>query len=348
MGFKYYSNFENMKHYNKGTFIISLDFELMWGIIDIATPNDYGRSNVAQVREVIRRLINVFDEYNVKATFASVGMLMLDGVDAIKTVMPVIKPSYSNDKLSPYLNGYMENINEIHAELYFAPDLIELLKESNNIEIGTHTFCHYYCNEKGQTLEQFEADLKTAINVANDRGLVIKSIIFPRNQVTQDYLAACAKYGIEAYRGNPKRFFSYPTNKLDRIRNQLGRMLDAYLNVGGHTSYSYDTVNSEERPLNIKASRFFRPYERKLSFLEPLRLRRIKKELLYAAKKGEIYHLWWHPHNFGNNLDENFSNLRNILDCYVYCRDNYGMTSMTMCELAERIKNEKKNTDNFC
>jgi len=36
----------------------------------------------------------------------------------------------------------------------------------------------------------------------------------------------------------------------------------------------------------------------------------------YAAEKGLIYHLWWHPHNFGNNIEENFSFLEKILKAY--------------------------------
>ena len=33
--------------------------------------------------------------------------------------------------------------------------------------------------------------------------------------------------------------------------------------------------------------------------INSLRLNRIKNEIIQAAKAGEIYHLWWHPHNFG-------------------------------------------------
>lgn len=44
-----------------------------------------------------------------------------------------------------------------------------------------------------------------------------------------------------------------------------------------------------------------RPYSPRLSFLEGLRLRRIRHEMVHAAKKGELYHLWWHPYNFGAN-----------------------------------------------
>ena len=69
-----------------------------------------------------------------------------------------------------------------------------------------------------------------------------------------------------------------------------------------------------------------------LRFLEPLRLRRIKKEMLHAAKHHELYHLWWHPHNFGANIEQNFMFLEEVLKSYKRCHDDYGMQAMTMSD----------------
>ena len=325
-----------MKH---GTLVISLDFELMWGMIDKDSPDNYGRSNVAQVRSVVHRMVELFEKYQVSATFATVGMQMLDGSQAVDEVMPDAKPSYVVMSLSPYNNGYYKQIKEQDQDLYFAPDLVEYLKGFSFIEIGTHTFCHYYCYEKGQTIEQFEADLKTALAVAKNKGIKMNSIVFPRNQVSKEYLSVCAKYGIETYRGNAEIFFTKPKNSIEMWRNRLGRLVDSYVKIGGNTSYSPDSVDSDECPLNIKASRFFRPYSRKLALLEPLKLRRIKSEILYAAQHNEIYHLWWHPHNFGSNMEKNLSNLEEVLKSYAKCREEYGMASMTMEEIGKLIKN---------
>ena len=324
-----------------GCLIVSLDFEMMWGVIDIATPDDYGKTNVRQVSEVIHRMVELFEKYSVNATFASVGMLMLDGVQKVKELMPNLQPTYRNNKLSPYSNGYLDEIKGNDVGLYFAPKLIEYLRLSKNVELGTHTFCHYYCYEAGQTLEQFEADLKTAILVARGIGLSMKSIIFPKNQVSKDYLKVCAKYGIESYCGNPDKFFNKPKSSFDAIKNKIGRLLDAYINIGGRTSYPLSSIDVTEMPMNIKASRMFRPYMKNLSFFEPLRIRRIKREMVMAAKHGEIYHLWWHPHNFGADMEQNFANLKKVLECYRICHEKYGMASMTMNELTNIIKGKR-------
>ena len=50
-----------------------------------------------------------------------------------------------------------------------------------------------------------------------------------------------------------------------------------------------------------------------------------------------MYHLWWHPHNFGINQLENFAFLEEILVHYRYLNEKYGFTSCTMSELAHEL-----------
>ena len=61
-----------------------------------------------------------------------------------------------------------------------------------------------------------------------------------------------------------------------------------------------------------------------------------------AAKAGEIYHLWWHPHNFGWHPKENLKDLEQILQHYQYLHEEYGMQSLTMGELADVVLSENK------
>jgi hypothetical protein len=86
------------------------------------------------------------------------------------------------------------------------------------------------------------------------------------------------------------------------------------------------------KPLSQKASRFLRPYSNN-KLLNGLKLKRIKSEMTFAAKNNEIYHLWWHPHNFGNNPGENIADLKEILNHYSGCNEKYGLQSVTMNEV---------------
>lgn len=323
----------------KGAFVISLDFEMMWGVRDIYTPAGYGMTNVKNVKKVVSSMLELFKEYNVRATFATVGLIMLKDKNEAMANMPDKLPSYSNPMLSPYEDNYINRIEEEDLRLYFAPDIVEMLKASENVEIGTHTFCHYNCYAPGQTHEQFEEDIKMAMKVASKRGIKIKSIVFPRNQVSDDYLKICAKYGIESYRGNPERFFTRTNNHFECLKNKIGRFLDNYVNIGGKTSYSYDEIDLGLMPINICASRFLRKYNKMLAFLEPFGRLRMKKEIEYAAQHNEVYHLWWHPHNFGDNIEKNLDKLDYVLSCYKECHEKYGMESYSMSDLSGLILN---------
>ena len=70
-----------------GYLVISLDFEMMWGCHDWATVDGYGSSNIRNVRQVISRMLQLFDKYNVHAPFATVGLIMCDDKkDAILSI----------------------------------------------------------------------------------------------------------------------------------------------------------------------------------------------------------------------------------------------------------------------
>jgi len=124
---------------------------------------------------------------------------------------------------------------------------------------------------------------------------------------------------------------------------RIGRLLDAYINLTGFNCSLVSTL-AEHKLINVAASRFLRPYSRRLRFLEPLKILRITDELRNAAKRGAVYHLWWHPHNFGTNLQENLSGLRTVLNTFTQMRTQYGMRSLTMAEIAMEISAEQRIT----
>lgn len=325
---------------DKGIFVISLDFEMMWGAKDWSTPDKYGRSNVAQVSQVIDSLLRLFSEYGIHATFATVGFIFCHNKEDLLDNIPLKKPSYIDINLSPYVGHYIENIPNKYANLYFAPNLIRKISKTIGMEIATHTACHYNCSALGQTLEEFQEDLTTAIRIADRDNYTIKSIVFPRNQVDEEYLKICDQNGISIYRGNALKFFKKTRNRIAELKNRLCRLLDNYIPFDNSTTYPISTVIENNR-YNVRASRFLRPYSHRLFFLEWLKCQRIKNEIIMAAKKGEIYHLWWHPHNFGDNINNNINNLEKILKYYKFCNEKYGMTSMNMQEIAKYASHHK-------
>ena len=63
-------------------------------------------------------------------------------------------------------------------------------------------------------------------------------------------------------------------------------------------------------------------------------MRRIVRELEDAARRGAVYHLWWHPHNFGVRQDRHLAQLDAVLDRFDRLREDGMMRSLTMAELA--------------
>ncbi|MEX0314225.1 MAG: polysaccharide deacetylase, partial [Allomuricauda sp.] len=171
----------------------------------------------------------------------------------------------------------------------------------------------------------------------------LKSIVFPRNQVNQNYLSICSKYGIKTYRGTEKIWFNRADSELNTtLVKRIFRTLDCYINISGHHTFTKSELG-ENYPYNIRSSRFLRPYNNRFPILEFLKLRRIISSMTHAAKNGEAFHLWWHPHNFGYNMDKNFEGLQKILNHYVYLNKKYGFESVTMEAFADEVDLHRLN-----
>ncbi len=316
---------------DKGLFIISLDFELFWGVWDVTSKKKYG-DNILGVKKVITSLIDLFAQYNIKATFATVGFLFAKNKQELLSYLPKQKPSYKDANYNVYLNEIMSIGNDEGDDPYhFGYSLFELLKQSPH-EICTHTFSHYYCLEDGQEAQEFDADIKAAKNIATANGINISSIVFPRNQVNKEYLSILKANSINAYRGNPVSWIYRPRKyAAESPIIRLCRLLDTYLPISGYNTHTL----KKEFPVNIPASRFLKPYHKNFAWLEKLKLKRIMNEMTIAAKNKQVYHLWWHPHNFGVNTHENFANLSIILNHYQQLNKKYGFINSTMTEAAK-------------
>ena len=312
-----------------GGLVITLDFELLWGIFDKVNHLDKLEYFKA-TRLVIPKILNLFNKYNIRCTWAVVGMLFNESWEEWDSNIPSEIPGYHNPKLSAY--DYGNSIKSKETEiLCFAPNLIRQIQETKGQEIGTHTYSHYYCLEPGQTLISFKADLLKAIELGGKKSIKTKSLVFPRNQYNTDYLAVCDELGLKNVRSNPENWYWNNTQE-SGLLEKMFRTGDAYAGPKDK-SYLQDNINYvTENIKSQKASRLLRPFTNN-RFQEKLKLTRIKAEILKAAKSKEIYHLWWHPHNFGYNPDENLQTLEEVLKYFKTCENKYGFTTNTMDEL---------------
>ncbi|MGE0772975.1 MAG: polysaccharide deacetylase family protein [Cyclobacteriaceae bacterium] len=335
-----------------GIFTISLDFELHWGGFEKWTLNHSYQSPVTSyqnrysryflnTRLAIPKMLELFQRYEIHATWAAVGMLLNDSKEELLTNAPGEKPSYLNQHLSAFrfIDTMGIGDNEELDPFHFAPSLVKVILDTPGQELGTHTYAHFYCNEPGQTVEQFRADLNSAKKVSEKYGVTLRSLVFPRNQFNVDYLRVCREEGITSVRSNPLDWFW----KIDSTENEsmwkrLNRGLDAYLPIGRKNTYRMENIPYDEKlPLCLPASRLLRPYRPSELFLNRMKINRICSEMERAARAGETYHLWWHPHNFGNHPQQSLDGLGAILRHYQHCRNRYGMQSLNMAETSNLV-----------
>jgi peptidoglycan/xylan/chitin deacetylase (PgdA/CDA1 family) len=320
---------------NQGSLIISLDFELHWGRFDKYEVEPY-LNYYLNARKVVPEILDLFSRNAIHATWATVGMLMASGWEEWEAYKPIHLPGFREEKYSAYFWAEKQKVKNLDP--LFAPELVKEILNTSGQELGSHTFSHYYSGMIGSGMDAFQADLLAAKKIALEKFKVdLKSLVFPRNQYNQDYLDQSAKAGFAYVRTNPSDWY-WRNNEKESLIKKVFRTGDTLVPLGNKTTYS-EVKRLENGQFAIPASRLLRPYQSN-SIFNRLRVDRIKKELEFAAKNGLIYHLWWHPHNFGLKPKENLSVLKEILDFVSELRKEYGLLSQTMEEIGLSRKKE--------
>lgn len=330
--------FDNIsdKRRQSSSLIVSLDFELFWGMQDCSSLEVY-QKNIMGGRKAIPQLLELFQKHGIHATWATVGFMFADNYEELKQYFPEkgLLPTYDDAALSTYrcFDGIGENEQE--EPCFYASSLIEQVTTTTGMEIGSHTFSHFYCRETGQTVEQFEADMKAAKKIAKAKGYDITSVVLPRNQCEPEYTEVLHKLGYTAYRDEENDWI-HEKVKIRSLMRGL-RLLDVYFPLTGQGGYK---PNNENGIWNLVGSRMYKPFFKPLSFLEKQKIRRIKKQMLHAAKNGLMFHLWWHPHNIGVMTELHLKQLEEIFSYYDELKQKYGMQSLNMREAVEQLSAE--------
>jgi peptidoglycan/xylan/chitin deacetylase (PgdA/CDA1 family) len=320
-----------------GALVISLDFELHWGVRDKRTVDGPYRENLLGAREAIPQTLDLFEEFGVAATWATVGFLFAENRQERDDFSPALRPRYKNPKLDPYPEATGDN--EDDDPMHYAASLIARVAKTPKQEIATHTYSHYYCQEPGETREAFAADISSAMAIGRRYGFDIRSIVFPRNQFRPGYEDVLKAAGITCYRGNEPNWMYRPRPREEEtLAVRAPRLLDGYLPLSGTKFVRWEEITQPNGLHDVRASMFLRPYAPTRRSLEPVRLRRIASGIRAAARNQGIFHLWWHPHNFGKNISENLEFLRSILKVFAEQRQVHGMQSLSMVNVGNLLR----------
>jgi hypothetical protein len=111
-----------------GAFVVSLDFELYWGVRDSKSLASYG-PNILGVWQAIPRLLDLFREYEVRATFATVGMLFFAEKESLRRSLPQPPVKYVDPRYDWYPD-YFQSLGQNEGEdpYHFGGSLVDQIR----------------------------------------------------------------------------------------------------------------------------------------------------------------------------------------------------------------------------
>jgi len=251
---------------------ISIDLELAWGNWDNLTSFHIQNIELKE-REIIDRLLELFERYGLSVTWAFVAALL-------------------DEESSKSMPG--------KKSLWFAPEIIEKISRSSMAhDLGSHGGKHRYFNN--MTEQEAIEDLEFASNIHSKYNIPLNSFVYPRNKVAKTQILA--KHGIKIYRSADKAWHESIRRKqihLGRAANLIDKMLPI----------SPQAVKPQfnKEISNIPGSMLFFSRNGIRRFVQPsVTLTKLEKGLQKAISDGGVFHLWFHPSNFWSETEQQFA-----------------------------------------
>ena len=276
-------------------------------------------------------MLDLFQRRDIRATWATVGALLCESKDELLAraehaagkgaAIPRLEDIGPDERRDPY---------------HFGASLARLIASCPGQEIGTHTFSHRCALEPGETLARLLRRCLERVGAAPGVG----------DQLQVDRLSP------QSVRPGAAR--GLPRARIKPLSRQRGEMV-LCPGAGERADQSAPPMSSRRqlyRPLrpecvaaerandgpliNVASSRFLRPFSRRFSALDGLRMRRIEKAMEEAATPVEPFIYGGIRRISARTSRRTWAILTKVLDRFQRLRDEYGMQSRAMCEVANR------------
>ena len=263
---------------NRPIFILSVDFELLWGYV--LHPKDRAAglllSDETKGRGSTLTLLNILDRHGLPATWATVGGLFLE-------------PDQPHPALSSAAHSAL--FEKADRQLFHAPDLIEKIRSSpTGHEIAYHSFSHVRFSEC--TPEVALRELTEGVRAAEKLGLSLRSFVFPENKI--GHAALLKQAGFLIYRGQTLGGRAVEQGLTTRLKGVVMRRITAPPVAPIWRDGIWE----------VPGSMVFGD-----SLLPFAVLPRAERGLRRAIRQNMVFHLWLHPQdllldsNLGSKLD---------------------------------------------
>jgi peptidoglycan/xylan/chitin deacetylase (PgdA/CDA1 family) len=310
----------------RGVFTISLDFELIWGTRDLFGPERFGPACEIERELVVDRLLDLFAEFEMPATWCTVGHLFLaacERQDGRKH--PEIQPPSH-----PWHPDWFQHdpcTVEAQDPNFYGASLIARIRACPvPQEIGCHTFSHAIFGDAGCSRATAESEIRECLRLAAAQGIELRSMAFPRNAV--GHLDVLREAGFTCYRGPEPHEEARLPSALKRLVHLL-----AVLTARRPPVISPDLTPSGLR--NVAASMMYFPMHGARRHIPiALRVRRAERGLDAAARSRRVFHLWFHPTNLADEPEAMFAGLRRILEHASSLRERAQLDFLPMAAVA--------------
>jgi len=291
------------------TFVLSLDTELVWGSLDHTTPEAFA-ARYPDVRGVIGELITMLGHYEISATWAIVGHLLLGSCTG------------QHGDVACGVAGSRSNL-----PLFYGDDILAMIRAARPVqEIGSHSFVH---RQYDAPLASVSADLEEVVKVGRENALEFRSFVFPRN--VEGHHELLAGKGFMAYRGADPTWYRSLTGPAGRVAH----LFDQALSLPPPVSLPTQTLDGL---WNVPGSMLLLSRLGARRFI-PLsaRVRKARRGFRRAVSEGKVFHLWFHPFNLAVDRPGMFSCLDRILGEVAALRKAGRLEVKTMGDLASEM-----------
>ena len=325
----------------RGIFILDIEIELAWGMIDQKINKEKVRNVSEKARSYLSYVICVLEKYNIPVTWSILGHLILNHCECRSGVphpeMP--RPSYKWLKRDWYAYDPCKTIREEPA--FYGKDILDKIvnyafETKIPHEFASHSFSHQIFGDPGCSREVAEAEVdRCGVLMEENYGIKPKVFIFPRNCVGN--LDVLQRNGFIAFRGRIPHIIHYSEsesgllNKLRKYASLASYLISFYLTVP-------PPVASPSREHSLFSVPLSMCYNDK-PFI-PLRLIVLKamKGLNKAIREKKIFYLCTHLVNFGatSNIKQFLGGFEQILEYADKLRRRNELEITTLRELAEK------------
>ena len=315
----------------RGAFVLSLDFELIWGTLDVRGPDGFRAACERERTEVFEPLLALLEEFGIAATWCTLGHLMLASCAPAngRKHPEIVRPTHAWQRGDDWFDDDPCS-DEGHEPIFYGRSLVErLLAARVPQEIGCHSFSHVIFGDPGCSREVASSEVGACVQAAAALGVTLRSFAFPRNRI--GHLDVLREHGFTCFRGREPTWHQ-------------GGGAGGRVRRAGHLA---DVLAARRPPVVLPRPReglidvpgsmmFFPAHGARRRIPVSRRVIRARRGIEAAARERRIMHLWFHPTNLADETEAMMAGLREVLADVADRRERGELDVLPMAEVAAR------------